>query len=158
MEKLDSLTETRSIVETEPNKHRDGTESTEDIRDLKINKIMADLKKKKFNMSNIEKREVEVSNKQIGVIKDIQNRNKSSDELKKEIFREERLDMSVHNERFLYKQQVNEQFYEQERLKYRDVHQANLQDMIEANQTDIQMLLIDVKSKNKSFLEAILDE
>ena len=127
MEKLDSLTETRSIDETEPNKH-------------------------------IEKREVEVSNKQIGVIKDIQNRNKSSDELKKEIFREERLDMSVHNERFLYKQQVNEQFYEQERLKYRDVHQANLQDMIEANQTDIQMLLIDVKSKNKSFLEAILDE
>ena len=47
MEKLDSLTETRSIDETEPNKHRDGTESTEDIRDLKINKIMADLKKKK---------------------------------------------------------------------------------------------------------------
>lgn len=145
--KSSSLTESSCLCESEPPNTRLVSsikdtpckdENNEDIRDLKIDQIMSDLKSKKLDMSTLKRPGVE--------------------ERKREIYREEALDMGALNERWLDKQGAHEEFYAEERTKYRDVQKVSFQDMIEANQSDIQILLNDVKLKNKSFLQAIMDD
>jgi hypothetical protein len=60
------------------------------------------------------------------------------------------------NPKHLEKAQANNVYYKEESERVREAPRVSLADMIEANQSDAQIMLATLKNKNKEFIDEVL--
>lgn len=122
-----------------PEDTKKDTHMVEDIRDLKINDILDILKTKKMDISELRGRnKVDFSkNHENSVFTLIKERNMDLD--------------------FIKEQKIKTDFYKMEQKKIYAAPKVSIEDMIKANQSDVQIMLNSVKTKNKGFMDTISD-
>lgn len=106
----------------------------EDIRDLKINRILDDLKSKKINIDEIRE---QVDFKKNTVFSELQSRAEQDDAKKRN--------------------EIKQDYFKEENDMYNNVPKRDFREIVDENQNDIHMMLANMKQKNKSFLDDVIN-
>ena len=99
----------------------------EDIRDLKINTILDDLKSKKINIDEIRE---QVDFKKNTVFSELQSRAEQDDAKKRN--------------------EIKQDYFKEENDMYNNVPKRDFREIVDENQNDIHMMLANMKQKNKT--------